>query len=452
MRVAVVGAGIAGLATAHALRREASKRGTRIEVPIFEAAGRAGGRIRTVVDAGYRIEWAANAIQGLDGAAARITGELGLTDERVTARPDSARRYIYRNGALHLLPTSPLALLGFGGLSARGKLRLLAEPLLARRGDKDESVLQFASRHIGREAARALVGAAVRGIFAGDAARLSLDAAFPSMRRMERRHRSLFFAMARERKSPGGRALWSFRHGIGTLTDALARSAGDSLRLQTPVLSLTPITEGMRVRWALSLASGERVEADRVVVVTPPKAAAALLRPIEPEAARHLATIQSAGLAVVALAFHPDALRKRPDGYGFLTVPGEPLEILGALFESNLFPERAPEGRILIRAMLGGIERPEVLTRSDADLAALALQSIDRTLGVRSGPERTWLIRQPEAIPQYQVGHATLLATVEARLAKLHGLFLTGNGYRGVSVAALIEDAERTVARAMEGT
>jgi len=450
MRIAVVGAGIAGLATAHRLRQEASKRGTPVEIAILEASARAGGRLRTVDEAGYRIEWAANGIQGTAGAAARLTDDLGLSSERVPARREAARRFLYRAGALHLLPMSPPALLRFGAISPGARLRLAAEPLFARRTDKDESVLAFATRHIGDEAARALVGAAVRGIFAGDASRLSVDAAFPAMRRMERRDRSLFVAMMRERKAPGGGALWSLRRGMGALVDALAASAGASLRLRAPVLGIEPLQDGARARWRVALASGESVDADAVVLAVPPKAAGALLRPLDIEAARHLASIPVAGLAVVALALRREAFRRAPEGYGFLVVPGEPLEILGALFESNLFPERAPEGRVLVRVMLGGVERPDLVTRSDAELAGLALQALDRALGLKTGPDRTWVIRQPEAIPQYEVGHRTLLGAVESRLEPMRGIVLTGNGYRGVSVAALAEDAERVASRVLE--
>jgi len=449
MRVAVVGAGIAGLAAAHFLRREADKRGIRLDLAVYEASARAGGRIRTVEDHGYRIECAANGIQGEDGAAARLVDGLGLAGERVAASPNAARRYLASGGSLHLLPASPSALLSFGALSPRAKLRVLAEPIVARRVAREETVLAFAARHIGAAAARVLVGAAVRGIFAGDAEKLSLDAAFPIMRELERKHRSLLLAMARAKKKPGGRALWSLRGGMGRLIGALAEGAGAALHPKAPVLSIERSGEGQRPGWRIRLASGDRAEADAVIVATPPLAAAALLRQLEPEIARRLATIESASVAVAALAFQPQAFRSKPDGYGFLVAPGEDLEILGAVFESNLFPERAPEGRILVRAMLGGVDRPDLLARSDADLIALAMKALDRTLGLAIGPERTWVIRQEESIPQYALGHRALVGAVAGGLDGLPGLHLTGNAYRGVSVGSVIEDAERVAARAL---
>jgi oxygen-dependent protoporphyrinogen oxidase len=460
MRALVLGAGIAGLATAHALRREAARNGKPLEITILEASGRPGGRIRTDEDAGHRIEWGANAVQGMDGAASRLVDELGLASERVVARPESARRYIARRGALHLVPLGPASLLRFGALSLGGRLRVLAEPFFARRRAADETVLSFAERHVGREAATTLVGAAVRGIFAGEADRLSLEASFPLMREMERKHRSLVVAMIRRKRSPGRTTLWSLRRGMGSLVDALARSFGPAIRLRSPALTIerTGVPEpagagaglewaGAGPRWRVRLASGERAEADLLLLATPPKVTAALLRGLDAEAAHALAGISSAGLAVVAMSFRPEVFQRAPDGYGFLVPPGEPLEILGALFETNLWPERAPEGRILIRAMVGGAGRPDLLTRSDAELTGRSMRALDMLLGLKGGPERTWVIRQEEAIPQYAVGHRKVLDDLATRLQALPGIHLAGNAYRGVSVASISEDAERTAVR-----
>ena len=448
-RVAVLGAGIAGLSVAHFLRRDATARGIPLEVAVFEAATRAGGRIRTTVESGYRVEWAANALQGAEGASWRLADELGLTAERTPASAGAARRYIYRDGALHLAPLSPLALIRSGALSRGGRLRVLMEPFFARRSVKDETVLEYAERHLGPEAARVLVGSMVRGVFAGDAAKLSLDAAFPIMRDLEKKHRSLAVAMLRERRSPGGRKLWTLRGGMAGWIESLERSLQGSIRLGAPALSVEPGAGGDGASWRVPLASGERVDADAVVIATPPRSAAALLQGFDPEAARELKRVESAGIAVVGMGFRPDAFRAPPDGYGFLVVPGEDLEILGALFESNLFPDRAPEGRVLARVMIGGAERPGLLHRSETDLIALAMRGLDRATGLKSGPERTWVMRHDHAIPQYAVGHRAMVSSLTARLKARRGLHLAGSGYWGVSVPSIIDDAERVAGRAL---
>jgi oxygen-dependent protoporphyrinogen oxidase len=327
----------------------------------------------------------------------------------------------------------------------------MAEPLLARRAAGDESVHAFAARHLGEEAAERLVGTAIRGIYAGDARTLSVGAAFPRMRELETRHRSLALAMIRTRKAPGGSGpLWSLRDGMESLIDRLAESLGGSLRLGSPALAIERGEEwGPQGRYRIRFASGEIAGSDTVVIATPVREAVALLRGLDAGTANLLAEVESAGVAVAALAIPRASFHTAPDGYGFLVAPREDLPILGALFESNLFPGRAPEGMVLVRAMLGGVERPEMLTRTDAELTALACNALDRALGLKSGPDRTWVIRQERAIPQYALGHKARMDSVTGRLATLPGVHLVGNAYRGISVGSIIEEARRTAIRVL---
>ena len=446
MKVAILGAGIAGLTLGHALRRDASRVGRALDLEIFDGASQTGGRIRTTDDDGYRIEWAADAFQTGSGPALALLRDLGLEDERVPASPQAARRYVFARGALHRFPMDPASLLGFGAISPGGRVRVLAEPFVASRAAREETVHDFAARHIGEEAARVMMGAFVRGVYAGDAKRLSADAAFPRVRELEKKHRSMVVAMIKERGADGGRRerLWSLRRGMGSLADRLAESLRGSLRLSMPALRLTRVPEyAAPTPFTVRFANGESRSFDAVVVATPPHDAASLLRDLDLEAANALRDIQSAGVAVVALGFRNEVFRHKADGYGFLVAPGETIPILGALFESNLFPERAPEGFTLVRAFLGGVDRPDLLTEPDAKLAALACEALDRALGLKGGPSRTWVMRQPNSIPQYTIGHRERVAAVMKRMGSFPGLYVAGNAYRGVSVVSILEDADR---------
>jgi oxygen-dependent protoporphyrinogen oxidase len=446
MRVAILGAGIAGLTVAHALRREASRGGPSLDLEVFEAGPRAGGRIQTTDTGGFLIEWAADAFQTGPGPARTLVTELGLDRERIEASAGAARRYIFSKGRLHLVPTAPAGALGFSALTPAGRLRLVAEPLLAGRMSREESVHAFASRHIGEEAARVMLGAFVRGVYAGDAKKLSVDAAFPRMREMERKHRSLAVAMAKERRGSGRKpkALWTLTRGMGSLMDRLAQSLGPSLKLGMPALRLSRAPEyAAPTPFTVRFASGESRSFDAIVVATPAPDAAALLRDLDIEAANAVREIPCAGVAVVALGFRDEAFRSRPDGYGFLVAPGEDLPILGALFESNLFPGRAPKGFVLVRAILGGVDRPDLVTLPDAQLIGLACQALDRAIGLKGGPDKTWVRRQENAIPQYTLGHRERVAAVMKRLGSFPGLYLAGNAYRGLSVGSIVEDADR---------
>jgi len=231
---------------------------------------------------------------------------------------------------------------------------------------------------------------------------------------------------------------------MGSLTDRLAETLKPSLRLSMPALGLSRIPEySAPTPFTVRFANGESRTFDSVVIATPPADAGALLRGLDLEAAKALREITSAGVAIVAVAFKNEVFRKRPDGYGFLVAPGEDLPILGALYESNLFPGRAPEGYTLVRAFMGGVDRPELMTEPDARLAALACEALDRALGLKSGPSRTWVMRQPNAIPQYTLGHRERVAAVMKRIGAFPGLYVAGNAYRGVSVGSILEDADR---------
>src|SRR5512132_1564953 len=152
MRVVVIGGGIAGLSAAWAIRAAAARRAESLDLVVLEAGPRVGGRIRTTREDGYLVEWAANAIQGVDGAAWRLAEAVGLGGERIVASPEAARRYIVRHGRLHAIPSGPLSLVRFSGLSPAGRLRVAMEPFFARRARKEESVHDYAARHVGEEA------------------------------------------------------------------------------------------------------------------------------------------------------------------------------------------------------------------------------------------------------------------------------------------------------------
>ena len=245
--------------------------------------------------------------------------------------------------------------------------------------------------------------------------------------------------------SPLGR-LTSFANGIETLPKALAARLGGRLRLGSAVSSLTRAA-GTAAPWTIALGSGESLTADHVVIAVPPPAAAALLGPLDATLAGTLATIPLAPLVVVALGFDRAALGHPLDGFGFLVPRGQGVRILGALWESSVYPGRAASGRALIRVMTGGAHDPSVADLTDDQLLGLVRGDLLTTMGIRAEPEMVRIIRHRNAIPQYTVGHLDRLARIDAALMRLPGLHLTGHGYRGVGINAAIADAVSVAAR-----
>ncbi|UCE03175.1 MAG: protoporphyrinogen oxidase [Candidatus Latescibacterota bacterium] len=448
-QVAVVGAGISGLALGFHLQRHG------IDVQVLEARERAGGNIRSEERQGYLCEWGPNGWLDNEPATARLVQALGLDDQVVRAGELANVRWIVRDGALRALPLRPPQLLSSDILTLRGKLRVLmewAQP--ARRDAADESVFDFAARRIGREAAEVLVDAMVTGIYAGDSRHLSLQSAFPRMRDMEVRYGGLFKAMRamrRERRARGehggggpmgpGGTLTSFHGGLETVVHALVDKLGTRLRLATPVEGLGRSNGG----WSLSLPNAE-LHAERVVIASPAWKAAPLLRDLDADLAREVGAIPSAPVVVVCLGFSEESLRGVEKGFGFL-VPGcEELPILGTLFDTWVFPNRSQPGHVLLRTMIGGARDPNAMEETDDQLIARALAALKRLLGVTADPEMLLVVRHPRGIPQYPVGHPQTLERIDKALAPHSGLALAGNSYRGIAMNACIKEAEALAA------
>ncbi|OFW04748.1 MAG: protoporphyrinogen oxidase [Acidobacteria bacterium RIFCSPLOWO2_02_FULL_67_36] len=456
-RIVIAGAGIAGLSIAHAIR----ERDPAVDLVVLEGADRPGGNVRTEVLDGYTCEWGPDGF--LDNApdTLRLAHDVGL-DSRVLPSNDSARRrFIFRAGRLHEAPLSPVAFLRSGLLSPLGKARIAWEPFARRRPEIDETIHEFAERRIGREAATIMIDSMVSGIFAGDARALSLRACFPKMWQMESDHGGLFRAMLATRRrraaavrtegmgQPAGR-LTSFTAGMRELIDGVAAAVGGALRVSTPVIGLRPGTSALAFRSDLA-PSGFTVitprrtrDADAVVLTGPSSDAAGLVRPFDSTLASVLADIETAPLAVVAMGFEAAGLaadRGPLDGFGFLVPRCEGIRILGALWESSIYADRAPEGKALIRVMIGGARDPGVVDVDDDELVAIVRRELRQTMRLNVAPEFVRVIRHRRGIPQYTRGHVARLQRIDTLLQAHRGLFLAGNSYRGVSINSCVAEA-----------
>ena len=461
-RVAVVGAGISGLALGFHLQRLG------VEVQVLEERERAGGNIRSERRQGYLCEWGPNGWLDNEPATTRLVEALGLQEQVVQASAAASRRWIVRDGKLRQLPARPQQFLSSDVLSPRGRLRVLlewAQP--ARRDAADESVFDFAARRIGREAAEVLVDAMVTGIYAGDSRRLDMRSAFPKLREMERRHGGLFRAMAAKRRAaphagasdasrphrgsamgPGG-TLTSFTDGMETIVRTLSGRLAERLRLGTPVEGIEPVPArqaGAQV-WRVALCGSGSLEAEHLVLASPAWKVAPLLRPLDADLAAAAERIPSAPVAVVCLGFAAKDVQHLQPGFGFLVPGREGLPILGTLFDSWVFPARADASHVLMRTMIGGSRDAGAVDASDADLVERALGTLRRLLDLRADPEMLFVVRHPRGIPQYPVGHGRTLESLDTALARHPGLHLSGNSYRGIAMNSCIKEAEALASR-----
>lgn len=462
-RIVVAGAGVTGLSIAHAIRQ----RDPRADLVVIEGNNQPGGNVKTEIVDGYLCEWGADGF--LDNApdTLRLVQEIGLQDRLLPSRDSARRRFIYSNGVLHEVPASPLAFLRSGLLSPAGKARIAWEPFARRRPVGDETIHDFAARRIGEQAASVMIDSMVSGIFAGDASALSLRACFPKMWQMETDYGGLFRALIATRKrrrkedavgAPAGR-LTSFVGGMAELINALAESLGPAVRVSSPVVELQhgqfahAYTPGWPRQGYRVVTPRGSFEADAVVLTGPSSEAAALVRPFDSTLASLLSGIITAPLAVLCLGFNDAGVardRGPLDGFGFLVPRQERIRMLGALWETAIYSNRAPAGKALMRVMIGGAMDPEVVDLDDDTLLGIVRAELQQTMGLRVAPELVRILRHRRGIPQYTIGHVARLQRIDALLQAYPGLFLAGNSYRGVSINSCVAESGLIADRVLE--
>ena len=330
-------------------------------------------------------------------------------------------------------------------LSLPAKLRAFAEPLLPH-AVGDESVAAFFTRRLGVAPARTAVDAFVSGVYGGDPAALSMQAAFPRLWKLEQQHGSLLGGMlfGRRRKAvkqrPSRRKIFSFRDGLATWPQALARALGDSVWLGTALNDVVQTSRGWQ---ATVKRSGQtiKVDAKHVVLALPAHVAASLLG--DASAKDALGSIPYAPMAVIQLGYRRTDVAHPLDGFGLLCPAQENRALLGSLWPSTLFPSRAPEGCVLTTNFLGGARHPERVAQDQEALIELAHNELQALLGVNGEPMLARVVRWPRGIPQYNAGHIARMSTIKHFESQRPGLHLLANYRNGISVEACWQNAQQ---------
>jgi oxygen-dependent protoporphyrinogen oxidase len=456
-RVVIAGGGLTGLSVAFRLKQLAPD----VSVAVLEPRAEAGGNIGTEDRDGFRVERGPNGFLDRTPSLPHLVRDLGLADQLIAASEGSRKnRYLFLRGKLRKLPGGPLGLLFSRLVSLRGKWQLFTEPWRTPVADapgslqKDESVAEFVTRRAGKQAAEVFADALVTGIHAGDPTKLSVAAAFPRLPVMEREAGSIvrgFLRAARKRRRdaeargeppPGPQRMWSFRTGLRTLVDGLTAQLGDRVKTGVGVKTI----RRSEPSWQLDTDAGP-MTADAVVLACPAYEQAAILADLDAKLAEEVAEIPYNRVAVVALGYRQSDCSWSPDGFGYIAPQNTRRDVLGVQWCSSIFPDRAPPGFVLWRALCGGVNRGEVVDWDDDTLAKAVHNEMKLAMGVRGEPVFRRIVRWPRAIPQYNVGHLARVARIESATAAHAGLFLTGNAYHGVAMGDCAEQGEVVAAR-----
>ena len=412
-RVAIVGAGISGLTCAYWLEKHGN------EVTVFDKASRVGGTIVTEKQDGFLIDFGPNSTLETSETLKQLVKELGIEDQKIYGNETSDNRYILKNGELQALPMTPPKFLRSKLFSTRAKLRLLKEPFIKPSGGQDISLADLVRLRLGPEFLDYAINPFVAGVYAGDPDQLSAPAAFPKLYALEQKYGSFIKGAikgARERKKRKDVArdrarLFSFTGGMDTFPKAVEGTLREPVRLGVSVTDITH-RDG---KFALNLAGPQTGDFsfDRVVLSVPADSLASILKNTTPQKAEQFANIEYPPVAVVFTGFRIDDVRRDLDGFGFLVPAVENRQIPGSIWNSSLFPGRAPDGFCAITTFVGGTRQPENVSLDDGRLTGLVLDEINDIVGLRGDPVLTRIKRWSRAIPQYSMGYGTVQRMID---------------------------------------
>jgi len=469
-RAVVVGAGIAGLAAAYRLDRLAKQRGLDLELVVLESNSRAGGVIESTKREGCLLELGPDSIITEKPWARALCEEIGLGERIIGTSPNCRQSFVALGNKLHAIPEgfymmAPSRLTPFvrtGLFSPLGKARMALDLVLPRRTDAaDESLGDFVRRRLGREALERAAQPMVGGVYTADPDKLSLRATMPRFLEMERKHRSLIVAMAAARKrvvagasaaegsaaGPRYSLFISLDQGLSVLPERLCELLPKgALRTSTIVERIERNDTPGAPKWIVQTLD-ERLEADAVCLAAPAYVSARIVESTAPELSRALNNIEYASSATVNLVYRRDDIPHALDGFGFVVPAVERRTLLACTFSSVKYAGRAPAGKVLIRAFVGGALFPEAYDMPDERMTAGIRKDLADLLGVKAAPADVLITRWPRSMPQYNVGHLERVANINDEASRLPCFALAGAAFGGVGIPDSVRGGEAAAER-----
>jgi protoporphyrinogen/coproporphyrinogen III oxidase len=459
--VAIVGAGISGVAAAFFLR----DRG--LAVTVLEGSPRLGGKLAVSEVAGVAVDEGAEALLARRPEGTDLIGAVGLADQLVL--PGTTSAGIWTRGRLHPLPKRQFlgvpadldelessGILSAAGLArARDDLRLPPTPR-----DGDVPVASYVGARFGPELVDRLVDPLLGGVYAGRSDELSYEATLTALAQASRQHRSLADAArsllpapsAAGATTPARPVFTTLPGGLGRLPAAVADRSGSIVRTGAMVRELAWSGKGNGDAgggWRLTIGptrAPEWLDADAVILAVPARPASRLLAGVAGAgpAAAALGEIDYASMAIVTLAYPSDAFPRRPEGSGYLVPAVDGRAVKAVTFSTVKWPHlRVGQGGLdIVRCSVGRVGEEALLQRDDRELAELAAADLADATGVRGAPAGVRVTRWGGGLPQYTVGHLERVARIRSGVAARPGLAVCGGAYDGVGIPACIASAQ----------
>lgn len=439
--IVVIGAGISGLSCLHYLNQQFSN-DANCRVTLLEQADCPGGTVQTLCENGIIFEYGPNGFLDSNPATLNLSEELGLSHELITANPEAKKRFIVVNDTLIALPLSPPAFFASSLFSLAQKIRFLKEIGISSTSSPNESMYAFMERRLGRACGEYLAVPMAKGIYAGDARQIAIEAAFPKIKNIESAHGSLIrYALKSKRKKT---RLWSFKKGMRQIIDTLYAKYQNQIKLNTRVSQIIKTNDGIVIK-----TSTGNIDANHVILSTAAHAASSIIEPLNPVLAKTLTEIQYAPVGVLGIVLKTNDFPEKPKGFGFL-YPGAIQEnpLLGVLFESDVFNGRCGKDEVLLRAMLSGTHSS--INKEQA--FSLTLKALEKIYKHPLLIQHTFFKFWEKAIPQYDLKYLNIKGRIEAALKSTPELSLCANYYGGVTFNDCVSNAKILAEKIMPQT
>jgi oxygen-dependent protoporphyrinogen oxidase len=459
--VVIVGGGISGLSAAYFLQEKVRESGEEVETLLVEKDQHLGGSILTEKVDGFVIEGGPDCFLSEKPWTLKLCARLGIEDQLLNTN-ENRRTFILSHGKLHalpegfmlLVPTSLTPFIRSTLISPFGKIRMAMDWFIPRgRGEEEESLAEFVSRRLGKEALEKIAEPLVAGIHASVPETMSLKATFPRFLDLEQEYGSLirgmlvrrkkFAQFMKNRKGPERTMFVTLRNGMGELIETLrSRLNSESIFLEKQVISLEQENRKSATSYSIKTDGDEILEADVVILATPSFVSGDLVSDFDKPLRDLLHTIPYVSSAIIHLAYRASDIRHPLDGFGFVVPRTEKRNIMASTWTSVKFANRAPDGNVLLRVFVGGAKNEAAMTLNDDEMVAMSREELRHIMGIEANPVFTRVYRWEKSMPQYQLGHLERATEIEQGVLRHPGLYLTGCAYRGVGISDCIHEGE----------
>lgn len=440
MRDAVIlGSGITGLATAYHLNKQDK------DCVVLDRADRTGGVIRSVYQDGFLYEEGPNS--GVIGniEVLRLFDELkGECELEVAADGNVKKRYVLKNGRWEALPGGLKAAINTPLFSLSDKFRILLEPFRPAGKDPHETLAGLVRRRMGNSFLNYAIDPFIIGVYAGDPGRLVPKYALPKLYNLEQEYGSFVGGSIKKQFKPKTedekrvtRSVFSVRGGLSSLIAALERKIGmERIMLNCSELTVNPVSDYFEVSYLDTSSNTTKVVQTRTVVSTIGAHQLGQVMPFIPtEKLTKISSLHYTKVLEVIVGFK-DWKGMDLDAFGALIPFVEKRDLLGLLFMSSLFKERAPEGGALFSIFMGGVRRQDICQLSDEEVLKVLRREFCDLMQLSSfQPDLLKIVRHEHAIPQYEADSGERFAVISQIEKEFRGLVIGGNLRDGIGMA-----------------